>query len=45
MHGTNTAFQRYFRTDIRKLKAVYERASGGKDDKGEAGKVIEGEFG
>jgi len=28
MHGTNSAFQRYFRTDIRKLKAVYERAKG-----------------
>ena len=33
MHGTNSAFQRYFRTDIRKLQAVYERASEGKGEK------------
>ncbi len=42
MHGTNSAFQRYFRTDIRKLKAVYEKASGG--EKGMVGEVVEGEF-
>ena len=37
MHATNTAFQRYFRTDIRRLKAVYEKAGGVKNERKEAG--------
>lgn len=45
MHGTNSAFQRYFRIDIRKLKAVYEKASQPKVDEKKPGKVVEGEFG
>ena len=43
MHGVNTAFQRYFRTNIRRLKAAYEKAGGGKGEK-EVGTVVEGEF-
>ena len=46
MHGTNAAFQRYFRTDLRKVKAVYAKASKPKDEeKKESGKVLAGEFG
>jgi len=45
MHGTNTAFQRYFKKDISQLEEVYEKAGGGKDNEMEAGKVVEGEFG
>lgn len=43
MHGTNAAFQRYFRTDLRKLKAVYAKALKPKDEE-KKGKVVKGEF-
>ena len=46
MHGTNAAFQRYFRTDLRRVKAVYAKALKPKDEeKKESGKVLAGEFG
>jgi hypothetical protein len=45
MHGTNSAFQRYFRTDLRKVKAVYAKAAGKEEEElKEPGKVVEGEF-